>query len=250
MYHGRHVSLVIPARNEAAMLGGVLQRVPAWVDRVVVADNGSTDGTAECALRQGAQVVHEPRPGYGAACARGVAYTLALGTEFVAFCDADGSDDPRELDRLLRPLLNGRAGLVVGCRPHARMPRHQSLGTRFVCALLSLGFSTPVSDLGPFRAIRADTLRALALRDRGFGWTAEMQARALRFGVPVREVPVGWRAGGGHSEITGTWRGVYRAGRDLLRHTLREILAAKRDAWHRGPGVSARAEWPGASYKM
>lgn len=227
MRNGLSVALVIPARNEGEALPGVLRRVPAWVDRVVVADNGSTDETADVARRAGAQVVHVPIPGYGRACAEGSAAALAAGADVVAYLDADGSDDPRELPRVLDPVVHGIADLVVGRRQlEGRMPPHQRLGTAFVCAVLSAGFGRRVRDLGPFRALRASTLAELGMRDRAFGWTAEMQARALRFGLGYREVPVSWRPGAGRSEITGTWRGVARAAFGLTVHSLRQILAA------------------------
>lgn len=231
MRRGVRIALVIPARNEALALPGVLRRVPAWVDTVVVADNGSSDATAAVAVSAGARVVHVPTPGYGAACHAGSVLAAREGAEITVFLDADGSDDPREMARVVDPIHDGRAELVVGRRGGIEaMPPQQRLGTAFVCGLLSLGFGVRVLDLGPFRAIRTSSLTALALRDRAFGWTAEMQARALRLGLRVREVPVSWRPGAGRSEITGTWRGVLRAAYGLTRHSLREILGAWCDA--------------------
>jgi len=215
---------VIPALDEEECLGAVLDRMPCWVDCVVVADNGSTDATARIAQERGAQVVHAAQRGYGAACQ---AALIALrermhDRDVVVFMDADGSDDPREMSRLVDPLFCD-ADLVVGVRTDAiRMARHQRLGTAFVARLLGICFDVEVKDLGPYRAIRWGELVALGMRDTRFGWTAEMQARALRQGRRIREVPVSWRPGGGRSEISGSLVGSLRAGRDLTLAVLGE----------------------------
>lgn len=233
MRDGRRVVAILPALDEAGSLGDVLARMPAWVDRVVVADNGSCDGTPEIARAAGASVVHAARRGYGAACWAGavcVAGTLDAG-DVVLFLDADGSDDPREASRLVDPVLRGEADLVTGMRvDRARMLPHQRLGTEFVAALIRLGFGHPTRDLGPFRAIRWDALRRLDMRDRAYGWTAEMQARALRQGLRVVEVPVSWSRGKGPSKVSGTLRGTLRAGRDLTRHVIGQAVAYRLEA--------------------
>ena len=224
MRSGRRICLVIPARNEAESLPTLLRQVPSWVDEVFLVDNGSSDLTAEVARAAGATVVDEPRVGYGSACAAGLERAINTGAAVVVFMDADGSDDPAEMSRLVDPVLEDRAELVVGCRRESSsMPLHQRLGTQLVCLLLSFGFGQSVRDLGPFRAAETKALAALALKDRAYGWTAEMQARALRFGLEVLEVEVSWRPGLGRSEITGSWRGVLRAARDLIGCSVREI---------------------------
>ncbi|MEM9174265.1 MAG: glycosyltransferase [Myxococcota bacterium] len=233
MFHDRHVALIVPARNEAASIPGWLPRVPSFVDQIVVVDNASTDETAAVARAGGAEVVHAPQPAYGAACAAGLAHVLRGPAELVVFMDADGSDDPTEMARLLEPIVADAASLVIGHRiDRGGMTRAQRLGTRVVCQLLALGFRQRVSDLGPFRAASRALLERLPLRDRGFGWTAEMQAQAMRLGATVAEVPVSWRPGQGPSEISGRWQGVLRAGRDLVRRSLWEILGARVDASH------------------
>jgi len=223
--------VVIPALDEERSLGGVLRAVPAWVDGVVVVDNGSRDATARVARRRGAWVVAEPQRGYGAACQAGIEALRRLGPpDVVVFLDADGSDAPGEMARLVDPLLRGAADLVVGRRvPEQRMLLHQQLGTQLVCALLRAGFGAPVSDIGPFRALRWSALALLDLRDRRYGWTAEMQARALRLGLRVLEVPVSWRRGTGRSKISGTVAGTLRAARDLVRCVLREAVGLRAD---------------------
>ena len=160
------------------------------------------------------------------------------------FFDADGSDDPAEMAALVDLVLDDRAELVVGARPTAGMPAHQRLGTQFVSGLLRVGFGAAVTDLGPFRAIAWERLRELGMRDRAFGWTAEMQARALRCGMRVAEAPVGWRPGAGRSEISGTLRGSLRAGRDLTRAVVGQALGARLDRIRRPGG--RRWRWAAA----
>lgn len=232
MRRDRRVAVVIPARDEAECLAAVLDRVPAFVDQVVVADNGSTDDTEGVARDGGAQVVREEKIGYGAACQAGLAVLDGRweSADVVVFLDADGSDDPREMARLVDPLLDDAADLVIGVRTGTEaMPWHQRTGTALLASLLGLCFGTRATDLGPYRAIRWGTLRALQMRDDGFAWTAEMQARALRQRQRVLERPVRWRPGGGRSSISGTLRGSLRAGRDLTRAILVQAVASRWD---------------------
>ncbi len=246
MRRERRIAVVIPALDEEASLGPVLDRVPEWVDDVVVADNGSRDATARVARGRGAEVVHEERRGYGAACAAGVAALAGRlrDADVVVFLDAGGSDDPAEMDRLVDPVLREEAELALGVRRgRDRMPRHQRLGTALVAGLLGRCFGVRVSDLGPYRAIRWETLAGLGMRDRRFGWTAEMQARALRQGRALREVSVGWRPGAGRSTISGTVLGSLRAGRDLCLAVGIQAFAARAERI----AAAARARRPGAS---
>ena len=225
--------VIIPARNEAKALADLIPRIPAWVDRVIVVDNASTDETSSVAEAKGAWVIHEAQLGYGAACSAGLKRALSENADFIVFMDGDASDDPAEIVSLLAPLHAGEADLVIGRRKQSvGMTFPQRAGTRLVCTLLSIGFGTTVGDIGPFRAATHRLLSELPLVDRGFGWTAEMQAEALRAGERLLEVDVSWRSGVSPSEISGNWRGVLRAARDLLRHSIREIILYRIDRYH------------------
>jgi glycosyltransferase involved in cell wall biosynthesis len=214
------VAVVIPARNEAIALGRVLAGLPrAAVHDVIVVDNGSTDATAELAVAAGARVVSEPTPGYGRACLAGLA-ALDLSTDTVVFLDGDYSDYPEELPKLLEPLAQSRADLVIGSRTALAAPGsltiQQRFGNRLACTLMRVCFGIRYSDLGPFRAIRRDALERLQMRDRTFGWTVEMQAKAAREGLRIVEVPVRYRRRIGRSKISGTVSGTIRAGIAIL----------------------------------
>lgn len=222
------VVVVIPAVDEEEAIGRVVRDIPALASEVVVVDNGSRDRTAEVARAAGARVVREPRRGYGQACLTGIA--AAGDAEVIAFVDGDYSDYPEQLEQVIAPLLSGEADLVIGSRRRGRRapgahPWHAEAGTRLCVALMNRLIGTEATDLGPFRAITADALRRLDMRDRGFGWTVEMQVKARRLGLRVREVPVDYRPRLGRSKISGTLSGSVRAGTRILgtiaRHALR-----------------------------
>ena len=197
----------------------------------VVVDNGSTDRTADVARAAGATVVREPRRGYGAACLAGLAHLATHPPAIVAFMDADASDDPAELPALLAPILDGRADLVIGSRvlgerePGSLTPV-QIAGNRVATFLLRVLFGARYTDLGPFRAIRWDALERLRMRDRDYGWTVEMQARAALLGLASLEVPVRYRRRVGRSKISGTVRGVVGAGWKIVLTTLKVRLGS------------------------
>jgi glycosyltransferase involved in cell wall biosynthesis len=206
------VTVILPALNEAAALPTALASFPPEVDLLVV-DNGSTDQTAAVAAAHGARVVHEPRRGFGAACWAGV---QAAQGEVLVFADADGSFDGADLAAVARPVLCGEADLVVGSRMAHREPGAMSalavLENRLLGLACRLLFGVPLSDLGPFRAIRRDRLLALGMTDRGSGWPLEMIGRAGSAGLRVVEVPVRYRSrAGGRSKVSGTVRGTVRA---------------------------------------
>ena len=221
------MAVVIPALDEAHALTGVLAAVPRSgagfeVRDVVVVDNGSIDATAAVALSGGAIVVTEPRRGYGAACLAGLAHLRSRPPFVVAFLDADHSDDPTELGLVLAPIVRGEADLVIGSRvlgtrePGALTPVQQ-FGNAVAASLMRILFAGRFTDLGPFRAIRWDALERLAMRDRAYGWTVEMQARALRARLRCVEVPVRYRRRRlGASKVSGTLRGVWGAGTQIL----------------------------------
>ena len=226
--NGLRVALVMPARDEAEALPQVLPHLPCWLAQVIVVDNGSRDGTAAIARAHGATVVSEPRRGYGQACLAGLA-VIEDGAEVVVFMDADASDSPAEMAGLVAPIASGEAVLVIGSRtlgasePGALTPQ-QRLGNALACALIRLIWGVRYSDLGPFRAIRRDSLAPLGMQDRTWGWTVEMQVKAARAGIAVREVPVSYRRRIGQSKISGTVMGSLRAGLRILAVIGREAL--------------------------
>ncbi|MGE5175871.1 MAG: glycosyltransferase family 2 protein [Hyphomicrobiales bacterium] len=234
------VDAVVPALDEAASIGLVLDALPrGLVRRVVVCDNGSTDGTPETARAHGAIVVHEPRRGYGAACLRGVAALAGDPPDAILFLDGDASDDPAEAPALLAPIAEGRADLVIGSRtlgarePGALTPQAR-FGNWLATRLLRLLYGARWTDLGPFRAVRYTSYLTLGMRDRDFGWTVEMQVKAARRGLRGAEVPVRYRRRVGKSKISGTVRGTIAAGVKIL-----GVIAL--DALRHGPMRDGRA---------
>jgi glycosyltransferase involved in cell wall biosynthesis len=206
------VTVILPALNEAAALPTALASFPPEAGLLVV-DNGSTDQTAALAAAHGARVVHEPRRGFGAACWAGV---QAARGEVLVFADADGSFDGADLPAVAGPVLAGEADLVVGSRLAHREPGAMSALAVLENRLLGLAchvlFGVPVTDLGPFRAIRRDRLLALGMTDRGSGWPLEMIGRAGQVGLRVAEVPVRYRPrAGGRSKVSGSVRGTVHA---------------------------------------
>jgi glycosyltransferase involved in cell wall biosynthesis len=214
-------ALIIPALNEEPAIGITLGRVPRGLySAILVADNGSRDRTAEIARRAGATVVSEPRRGYGSACLSAIAH-LPPGIDTVVFMDADASDDPGEAALLLAPILQGRADFVLGSRTLGKAEKgslhlHQRFGNDLATLLIRLLFRHRYSDLGPFRAIRLDALRKLDMRDRDYGWTIEMQIKALRHKLRIEEIPVSYRNRIGVSKVSGNLKASVLAGIKIL----------------------------------
>ena len=209
------VSVIIPTRNEASALTHVLADVPAGlVDEVLVVDSNSSDGTPGIAARMGARVIAEPRRGYGQACLTGIAH--ASSPDVIVFLDGDYSDRPTELPHLLAPIAEGRADITIGSRlagprvPGA-MPWHAGFGNRLAAFLINILFRQRITDLGPFRAARADVLRRLALEETTYGWAVEMIVKGASQGFRVVEVPVSYYPRIGKSKISGTVRGTLGA---------------------------------------
>jgi glycosyltransferase involved in cell wall biosynthesis len=220
------IGVLIPAHNEGRSIGLVLGEIPAGLaQEVVVVDNASTDDTAAAARAAGATVVAEPRAGYGQACLAGLAYYAAQPAartpEIIVFLDGDHSDFPAEMPILLAPILSGAAELVIGSRALGERERgallpQQRFGNWLAASLLRLRYGGTTTDLGPFRAIRADALARLRMADTNYGWTVEMQVKAARLGLRVVEVPVRYRRRIGVSKVSGTVRGTLGAGYKIL----------------------------------
>jgi glycosyltransferase involved in cell wall biosynthesis len=214
------IAVIIPALDEERALPGLLEDLAELelIRSTIVVDNGSRDATPRLAESAGAIVVREPRRGYGAACLRGleVAGRRLASSSIVVFLDADRSDDPCHIAELIRPIREGRCDLVLGSRttggaePGSLLP-HQRAGTFLICLMIWLLFGRRYTDLGPFRAVRLDALRGLSMKDTTFGWTAEMQVKAVQKGLRVLEIPVTYRRRVGRSKISGTLGGTARA---------------------------------------
>jgi glycosyltransferase involved in cell wall biosynthesis len=220
IYHG--VVAVIPALNEAAVIGTVVRQLrDIGVSRVVVCDNGSTDATAAEARSAGAQVVTEYQRGYGAACLAALHVVEQMeGVDWILFVDGDGSVKAEETRSMIRQLREG-FDLVVGARKAKLQERHaltapQRMGNVVACVMIRALWGVRMTDLGPFRAIRADALRKLRMCDRKFGWTVEMQVKAIQLGLRYAEVPVSTRVRVGKSKISGTVRGVLGAAYGII----------------------------------
>jgi glycosyltransferase involved in cell wall biosynthesis len=209
------VSVIIPTHNEAQAIGRVLVDLPSdLVTEVIIVDSNSTDGTPEIAAKMGARVVGEPRRGYGRACLTGLA--SAENPDVVVFLDGDYSDRPAELPLLLSPIAEGRADITLGSRlgkqriPGA-MPWHAAFGNWLAASLINLLYGLKISDLGPFRAARADVLRELALQEATYGWAVEMILKGAVTGFRIVEVPVSYHPRIGKSKISGTLKGTVGA---------------------------------------
>jgi len=227
------VSVIIAALNEEAAIAGVINSVPKNVaDEIVVVDNGSRDRTAEIASAAGARVVKEPVAGYGRAFRAGLR-AISPRCEIVVFLDGDGSDCPEMMDRLVTPIIEGRSDFVIGSRTRGNreagsMNFHQVIAGYMIGFVLRVLYGVRSTDMGPFRAIRRDTLERLNLREETYGWPLEMQMRAARARVRTTEVAVDYRRrAGGHSKIAGTLRGSVLAATRILITLAR--IAVQRD---------------------
>lgn len=214
------ISVIIPAYNEEQSLPHVLNDLPRnRLHQIIVVDNRSTDRTSEVARANGATVVYEKRQGYGRACLTGMAALDA--PDIVVFLDGDYSDYPEEIDLLIAPILKGEADFIVGSRMLLKESRKALLpqaryGNQLAVFLIRLFFGYRFTDLGPFRAIRYESLQSIGMRDKNFGWTVEMQIKAVQKGLRIREIPVRYRMRIGVSKITGTVSGTFKAGIKII----------------------------------
>ena len=222
------ISIIIPAYNEESSIGLVLDALPQEkLHEIIVVDNGSTDATARVAQEHGARVVKEPRKGYGSACLKGIDELDA--PDIVVFIDGDFSDFPEEIVLLISPIETGEKDFVLGSR--MILPKSQlallpqaRYGNRLAVFLIKLFFKHEFTDLGPFRAIRYSSLMSIGMKDMDFGWTVEMQIKAVRNGLRIREVPVNYRKRIGISKITGTVLGTFRAGTKIIYTIFKYLL--------------------------
>ncbi len=228
------VALIIPAHNEEPVIGHTLSRIPPGLfSLVVVVDNASSDATAEVAAAHGATVIREPVKGYGAACLQALAM-LPSYIDTAVFMQADGSEDPTEAVALLSPIFDGRADLVIGSRTLGNAERgsllmHQAFGNWLATTLIRWFFGHRFSDLGPFRAIRIASLRDLDLRDRNYGWTVEMQVRAVQDRLRILEVPVSYaRRVAGTNKVSGNMMASAKAGSKIISVILNLAIRSNR----------------------
>jgi len=221
MHHNPKISVIIPALNEEESIGQVLNDIPGEiVEEVIVVDNGSGDNTVTVSKGLGANVILEPLKGYGAACLRGISI-LKQDTDIVVFLDADYSDYPQDLHTVVKPIINDNADMVIGSRMSGEREKGALLpqaifGNKLATFLIRLFWGFKYTDLGPFRAIKYRDLLALNMTDKNFGWTVEMQIKALKKRLRIVEVPVRYRKRIGKSKITGTFSGTVRAGVKII----------------------------------
>ncbi len=215
-----HVAVIIPALNEEQAIGRVISEIPdGAVCDIIVVDNGSTDATVAVAEAAGARVVHEEHRGYGSACLKGISELRE--PDIVVFLDGDHSDCPEELGSLVAPISSDEMDFVIGSRALGEREKgsltpQQVWGNWFACLLMRVVHGHRFTDLGPFRAIRYGRLLELGMVDRDFGWTIEMQIKAVKRGLRIAEVPVSYRKRVGRSKISGTLRGTILAGYKII----------------------------------
>ena len=233
MLETTHISVIIPALNEAESLPGLLAAIPRYVDEVIVVDNGSEDDTAKIARDFGATVLLEPQRGYGRACLTGIAH-MDPSSDIVVFLDADFCDDPALVHELCYPIIEGGQDFVLASRMHRDARAHLTLPQRFgnqlASFLMNVIWGSSYTDLGPFRAISRAALHQIGMKDEDFGWTVEMQIKAQRHGLSILEVDMPYRDRlFGHSKVSGTISGVYHAGTKILYVIARSYLNQLRE---------------------
>jgi glycosyltransferase involved in cell wall biosynthesis len=212
------IAVIIPALDEEGAIGPVLAAMPrSWVDQVIVVDGGSRDRTVAEARAAGATVLVERERGYGRACAKGAAAAIEDGAEILVFLDGDGGDRPEAIPKLVQPILEDERDFVIGSRNRASIGAHQALAGRTIGAAIALVYGVRFTDMCAFRAIRADALRRLGMREMTYGWNLEMQMRAARAGLRILELPVPHgRRLAGKSKVAGTLRGTVKAAFRIL----------------------------------
>lgn len=217
------ISVIIPAYNEEKSIALVINEIPNWVSEVIVVSNNSTDNTAKEAESAGATVIHENKKGYGFACLMGLDYVSKknIKPDIVVFLDGDYSDYPEELEHLVKPIINNEVDFVVGARVSklreaGSMTPQQVFGNWLATFLMRIFFDSTFTDLGPFRAIKYETLLSLKMEDKTYGWTVEMQLKVLKMKIKYLEMPVRYRNRIGKSKVSGTLEGTVMAGIKII----------------------------------
>jgi glycosyltransferase involved in cell wall biosynthesis len=212
------IAVIIPVLDEEGAIGPVIAAMPSgYVDQVIVVDGGSRDRTVAEARAIGATVLVERERGYGRACATGATAAIEDGAEILVFLDGDGGDRPEAIPSLVQPIIEDEHDFVIGSRSRTSIGAHQALAGRAIGAAINLVYGVRFTDMCAFRAIRADALRRLGMREMSYGWNLEMQMRVARAGLRVLELPVPHgRRLAGKSKVAGTFRGTVKAGFQIL----------------------------------
>ena len=217
------IKVIIPAFNEENAIAKVIQEIPSFVDEIIVISNNSTDKTIEVATKAGATVLSESKKGYGSACLKGMDYIAqaTIKPNIVVFLDGDYSDYPEELTKLVQPIIDGKVEFVLGARTKnlrekGSMTPQQIFGNGLATFLMKYFFKSKFTDLGPFRAIKYDTLLALKMQDKTYGWTVEMQLKILKSKLSYLEIPVHYKNRIGVSKVSGTVKGTIMAGIKII----------------------------------
>jgi len=215
-----NVAVILPAFNEVSCVKKVVEGFLSEVQRVLVVDNGSTDGTGQVAAKAGAEVVYEGRRGYGNACLAGISHLTSHPPDIVVFADCDGTLDPHDLSNLIFPIIHGSADLVLGRRAWVEkgaLPPHQKLGNGIACLLLRILYGLAIKDIPPYRVVRWSFLAGLNLSEKTYGFPAETVARARIRGGRIEEVKVAYRIRtGGRSKVAGSIAGSLKAGATMM----------------------------------
>ncbi|MGA7839252.1 MAG: glycosyltransferase family 2 protein [Ignavibacteriaceae bacterium] len=224
------IGVIIPAYNEEQSIGKVVSDIPGKiVSEIVVINNNSTDKTKEVAIEAGAIVLDESFQGYGASCLTGIEYLKSTKTDIIVFLDGDYSDYPGEIENLITPILNENYDFIIGSRilgkrEKGALPPQSRIGSVIAGLLIQLFWKTRYTDLGPFRAIKTEKLIKLNMKDKWYGWTVEMQIKAIKKGLRLKEVPVSYRKRIGKSKVTGTIKGTFMASVIILKTIFTEFF--------------------------
>ncbi len=223
MFKNKSIKVIIPAHNEGQSIGKVIRDLPNCVDEVIVTDNNSTDDTTKQAKNAGAKVCFESQMGYGYACLKAMEYIASKSKkpDIIVFIDGDYSDYPEQLTELVNPIIDDNYDFVIGARVKSlrekgSMTFPQRFGNWLATTLMRLIYGAKFTDLGPFRAIKYDKLLALNMQDKTYGWTVEMQLKALNHKLKYKEIPVKYRNRIGQSKVSGTLKGAIMAGIKIL----------------------------------